>query len=113
MGCARLRNGAEAWHAACVAHERGGLSYRPCVDTTTTSGSDGPDSDREAMSSSPFARALQAANAWLDIRGVEAVGEGKTRDGEDCVVVIVSTSDAANEIPSLLEGFKVLVRRTK
>ena len=45
---------------------------------------------------------------WMEINGVEGIGQGKM-EGEDCIVVFISmeTPEIKKAIPSSFRGFKV------
>jgi len=47
---------------------------------------------------------------WMDIDGVEGIGQGKTND-KDCIVVFVSlkTSEIEKSIPSKIKEFAVKI----
>ncbi|MBV1931198.1 MAG: hypothetical protein KUG71_05725 [Porticoccaceae bacterium] len=52
---------------------------------------------------------LQLAEAWLDeIDGVEGVAQGKV-DNEDCITVFISSPAAAENIPEIFHGVKVVI----
>lgn len=50
---------------------------------------------------------------WMDLEGVEAVGQGRT-DGRDCIVVYLSAKSAAvdREIPSEYKTVPVDIRES-
>jgi len=54
-------------------------------------------------------KAIDKANAWLDIDGVEGVGQG-SKDGAVCIVVGCSCSPAELEeqIPASFMGYAVV-----
>ena len=45
---------------------------------------------------------------WLDIKGVEGIGQSKI-DNKDCIIVFISqnTEEIRNNIPDLVEGVPV------
>ena len=56
-----------------------------------------------------FAETLRKAEAWLDeIEGVEGVAQGR-KDAADCITVFVSLKEAAEKIPSALDGHPVVI----
>ncbi len=56
--------------------------------------------------------ALRHAEAWLhDIAGVEGVAQGES-NGTVCITVFVSLGEAAEKIPTIFRGFKVVVEPT-
>jgi hypothetical protein len=55
--------------------------------------------------------AVRDAGRWADIRGVESVGQGE-KDGSPCIQVLVSTQEAARQIPTSFQGYPVVVERT-
>lgn len=58
-----------------------------------------------------FRQALEEAqSAWMNLEGVEAVGEGEV-DGRPCIRVFVSgrTDAVEDEIPDTFRGFPVRV----
>lgn len=58
-------------------------------------------------------QALKKAQSWMDIEGVEAVGQGKIKD-QDCIVVFVSlkTPEIKQKIPSELNGVPVDIQES-
>ena len=57
-------------------------------------------------------RAVADASKWADIPGVVLVGQGETSQGAPCIIVKVSSDDAARQIPSTFQGFPVVVGPT-
>ena len=57
-------------------------------------------------------RAVTDASKWADIPGVVLVGQGETSEGAPCIVVKVTSEDAARQIPSTIQGFPVVVEPT-
>ena len=53
-------------------------------------------------------KAIDEATAWLDIDGVEGIGQG-IKDGEDCIVVGCSCppADLEKQIPATFMGYPV------
>jgi hypothetical protein len=60
----------------------------------------------------PINRAVADASAWADIPGVAVVGQGETSDGQPCIVVKVTGTDAARKIPATFQGFPVCIEQT-
>ncbi len=62
---------------------------------------------------SSIERAVAEASSWIG-DGIEGVGEGRTDDGEPCVVVFVSTLDAdtRRRIPSSVGDHPVVLSGT-
>lgn len=60
--------------------------------------------------STDLLRAVDAAAAWLEIDGVEAVADGK-QEGHDCIVVGCSRPPAelATRIPKAFRGYPVVL----
>ena len=58
-------------------------------------------------------QALKKAQSWMDIEGVEAVGQGKIKD-QDCIVVFVSlkTPEIEEKIPSKCNGISVNIQES-
>ncbi|MFN0037367.1 MAG: hypothetical protein ACKVUS_20095 [Saprospiraceae bacterium] len=54
----------------------------------------------------------EASEAWMQWEGVEAVGQGKTDNDKDCIMVFVSsdTVQALKKLPEEFKGFKVVVQ---
>lgn len=50
----------------------------------------------------------------MRIEGVVGVGQGLTEDGEDClkILVVADTPELRARIPSVLEGYRVVLRPT-
>lgn len=50
---------------------------------------------------------------WMNIEGVEGIGQGKV-DDEDCIMVFVSrkANEIKEKIPEKLEGFAVKIKAT-
>ena len=65
------------------------------------------------MGDSAIARALEDAAEWIG-PGIEGVGEGRTDDGEPCIVVLASRLDPETRarIPQTHAGFAVVVHDT-
>jgi hypothetical protein len=57
-------------------------------------------------------RAVADASRWADIQGVVLVGQGETSEGAPCILVKVTSDDAARQIPSTFQGFPVVVEPT-
>jgi hypothetical protein len=56
--------------------------------------------------------ALRHAEAWIrNIDGVEGVAQGEV-DGTVCITVYVSFDEAAEKIPAMFHGYKVVVEHT-
>ncbi len=55
--------------------------------------------------------AVEKAGAWMEIEGVEGVAQGHT-DGEDCILVLVSSDVAARQIPARYLSFPVKIQFT-
>lgn len=57
--------------------------------------------------------AIDEASEWMDIDGVEGVGEGE-KDGKECIVVLVSVSPAqlSGVIPPTFKGFLVVIEES-
>lgn len=64
-------------------------------------------------SDSAISSALDDASQWVG-DGIEGVGEGRTADGEPCIVVMVSELDPARraKIPAEFGGFEVVLDET-
>ena len=58
-----------------------------------------------------IAEALQMAENWLDIDGIEGVAQGRIND-EDCIAVFVSNPKASEKVPSEFQGYRVVVEET-
>ena len=60
-----------------------------------------------------FEQALAEAQDWIDIEGVEVVGQGKV-DDRDCIVVYVSLPARVMQerVPATLHGIPVEVRHS-
>ena len=56
--------------------------------------------------------AVAYASKWADIPDVVLVGQGETSEGAPCIIVKVSSEDAARQIPSTFQGFPVVVEPT-
>jgi len=54
---------------------------------------------------------VRRASAWMDIDGVELVGQGE-REGRPVVTVAVSNDRAAAQIPPTFDGYPVLIEHT-
>ncbi len=57
-------------------------------------------------------QAVADAGKWADIPDVVLVGQGETSEGAPCIIVKVSSEDAARQIPSTFQGFPVVVEST-
>lgn len=66
-----------------------------------------------AGGSSAIDVAVAEASAWIG-DGVEGVGEGRTDNGEPCLVVFVSSLDPAvrDRIPTAINGYPVILSST-
>ncbi|MEO1258515.1 MAG: hypothetical protein AAFZ15_06950 [Bacteroidota bacterium] len=51
----------------------------------------------------------EVAAKWLDIEGVESVGQSKNKEGEDCILVLISVPATAlkERIPATYKGIPV------
>jgi hypothetical protein len=58
-------------------------------------------------------QALEKAQSWMDIEGVEGVGQGKIKD-QDCIIVFVSlrTPEIEAKIPSKCNGIPVDIQES-
>jgi acetolactate synthase small subunit len=58
-------------------------------------------------------QALKEAQSWMDIEGVEGVGQGKIND-RDCIIVFISlkTPEIEKKIPSKFEGIPVDIQES-
>ncbi len=58
-------------------------------------------------------QAIDEADEWLDLDGVEGVAPGE-REGKDCIVVFASIdpSELAGRIPTTFKGFPVVIEET-
>jgi hypothetical protein len=54
----------------------------------------------------------EASEEWMKWDGVEAVGQGKTKDDKDCIVVFVSGDSVQikKKLPARYKGYRVEVR---
>jgi len=59
---------------------------------------------------SSFLEVIDEASRWLDLDGVEGVGQGK-KNGKDCVIVFASSppSKLSGIIPRVFMGFPVVI----
>jgi hypothetical protein len=57
--------------------------------------------------------ALEEANEWMDIEGVEGTGQGQ-KDDKDCIIVFVSRpqSEFSAQIPKEFKGFLVVFQES-
>lgn len=55
--------------------------------------------------------ALQKAEGWLEIEGVEGIAHGKVGE-DDCITVFLSTSEPAEKIPKTFHGYQVCIEFT-
>jgi hypothetical protein len=71
-----------------------------------------PSSEGKSMENK-LQQALEKAQSWMDIEGVEAVGQGKIKD-QDCIVVFVSlkTPEIEEKIPSECNGIPVDIQES-
>ncbi len=53
--------------------------------------------------------ALKEVNHWIEIEGVEAVGQGSA-DGNDCIIIVLSNpqKELKQDIPNEYKGFKIV-----
>jgi len=60
--------------------------------------------------SASIEQAVEQAGGWLDLEGVEFVGQGE-HEGADCVVVGVSrpVEEMRGKLPASLHGYPVIV----
>jgi hypothetical protein len=72
-----------------------------------------PDEDNDSPFDPMMAQAIEEASQWIG-KGVEGVGEGRTEDGDPCVVVFVSRGGVQLEdrLPDAIRGFAVIVSGT-
>ena len=58
-------------------------------------------------------QAIDEASEWLDIQGVEGVGQGDL-DGKECLVVHVSVAptELSGMIPATFKGFPVVMEES-
>jgi hypothetical protein len=63
--------------------------------------------------SKSITKVLEEAKSWMNIPGVEGVGQG-LQDNTDCIVVFVSTnpSELKGKIPAKFNGFPVRIEET-
>jgi hypothetical protein len=62
---------------------------------------------------SKILEALDDASRWMDIDGVEGVGQGE-KDARECIIVYVSrpSSEFASQIPKEFKGFPVIIQES-
>ena len=60
-----------------------------------------------------FDRALQKAQTWMDeVDGVVGVAEGQF-EGERCITVWVTIKEAAQSLPPVVDGIRVIVEMSE
>lgn len=54
----------------------------------------------------------EASETWMNWEGIEAIGQGKTPRGKDCILVLCSGDSAAlaKKLPDKFQGFKVVIQ---
>lgn len=55
----------------------------------------------------------EISDEWLNIEGVEGIGQGKKND-EDCILVMISSKskEISDKIPSMYKGFPIQIIET-
>jgi hypothetical protein len=56
-------------------------------------------------------QAVQDASRWADMPGVEAVAQSE-RNGEPCILVLVSSAEAGDTLPKEFNGYAVVVEQS-
>ena len=58
-------------------------------------------------------KVIDEASQWLNIDGVEGIGQGE-HGGEPCIVVLISAKkqDIADQIPKTFKGYPVILEET-
>ncbi|MCW1971034.1 MAG: hypothetical protein KIH69_023235 [Anaerolineae bacterium] len=54
-----------------------------------------------------------ASDEFMQINEVQGVGQGKTDNDEDCIIIFIYAADIKNiknKIPQIYDGFKVIVK---